>query len=94
MSRITIRIPTPLRGFVDGADEIPVEGNNVREALLELVRRHGDLDRQLFDTDGDLREFVNVFLDDRNIRSLQGLDSPLEQARILNIVPAVAGGRP
>lgn len=93
MSRVTIRIPTPLRSFVDGADEIPVEGNNVREALLELVRQHGDLDRQLFNSDGDLREFVNVFLDDRNIRSLQGLDSPLERVGVLHIVPAVAGGR-
>ena len=93
MSRVNIRIPTPLRSFVDGADEIPVEGNDVREALLQLVRQHGGLDRQLFDSDGELREFINIFLDDRNIRSLQGLDSPLERARVLNIVPAVAGGQ-
>lgn len=92
MSQITIRIPTPLRAFTGGAGEVPVEGSNVREALLELVRNHRELDKQLFNGDGELRNFVNIFVGDRNIRSLEGLDSPLDQPVTLNIVPAVAGG--
>ena len=93
MSAVTVRIPTPLRTFTDGADEIPVQGSNVRDALLELVARHKELDRQLFKTNGELRDFINIFLGDTNIRSLAGLDSPIESAEVLNIVPAVAGGR-
>ena len=93
MSAITVRIPTPLRIFTGGADEIPMEGSNVRDVLLQLVARHGELDKQLFKGDGELRDFINIFLGDTNIRSIAGLDSPIESAEVLNIVPAVAGGR-
>jgi len=93
MTRVTVRIPTPLRGFTGGADEVPVEGTDVRQVLLHLVNHHRGLERQLFRADGELREFINIFLGDRNIRSLDGLDSRVEAAAVVNIVPAVAGGR-
>lgn len=93
MSVVTLRIPTPLRTFTGGADELSVEGTTVGEALRELVARYDGLSRHLFNGDGELREFINIYLDDRNVSSLDGLDSPIEHPSVVTIVPAVAGGR-
>ena len=92
MSVVTIRIPTPLRTLTGGADEVSVEGTTVGEVLRELVTRHQGLSRYLFNGDGELREFINIYVDDRNVSSLDGLDSAVEPAGVLTIVPAVAGG--
>lgn len=92
MSEVTVRIPTPLRSFTSGADEVPIEGSNVGDILRQLAERHEGLSRLLFDTDGDLRQFINIYLDDRNVKSLDGLDSAVSSGDVLNIVPAVAGG--
>jgi molybdopterin synthase sulfur carrier subunit len=92
MSVVSVRIPTPLRRFTAGTDEVDVEGKSVGEALQGLVARHQDLGRHLFDGDGGLRQFINIYLNDRNVRSLAGLDTPVENGTVLTIVPAVAGG--
>ena len=92
MSTVTVRIPTPLRTFTRGADEVPIEGSSVGEILHRLAEQHRGLDRHLFDAEGELRQFINIYVDDRNIRSLQGLDSSVGNGVVLNIVPAVAGG--
>lgn len=92
MSSCTVHIPTPLRPFTGGADEVTAHGTTVREALGSLFADHEGLDGQLLDSEGELRQFVNVFLEGINIRALAGLDSPLSQGAIINIVPAVAGG--
>ncbi len=92
MSPSTIRIPTPLRSFTGGADEVRAHGGTVGEVLNSLFADHEGLDSQLLDGDGQLRQFVNVFLDGTNVRSLSGLDSPVAEHSIIHIVPAVAGG--
>lgn len=93
MSRATVRIPTPLRRFTGGAAEVTVEGATVGEALAALADRHRDLGPQLFDEGGELRRFVNVYLGDRDVRTLERLDSPLGgDGGLIHIVPAVAGG--
>lgn len=92
MSQATVRIPAPLRPLAGGASEVAVEGATVGQALADLGARHqGFLDR-ILDPKGDLRAFVNLYLDDQNVRSLDGLDSSLHDGAILHIVPAVAGG--
>jgi molybdopterin converting factor small subunit len=92
MGRVTIRIPTPLRPFTGGAGQIEVEGATVGQALQALGRRHeGILDR-LLDAEGQIRGFVNIYLGETNVRTLGGLDSPLPDAAVISIVPAVAGG--
>lgn len=92
MSRTIVRIPTPLRAFTGGAAEVGVEAGTVGEALRVLEQRHrGVLDRVL-DEAGEIRGFVNVYLGERNVRSLAGLDTPLPDAGVISIVPAVAGG--
>jgi molybdopterin converting factor small subunit len=89
---VLIRIPTPLRNYTGGADVVAVNGENVADALAALGQRHpGILERVLGD-DGELRQFVNVYLGSANIRTLEGLGTPLETDDILAIIPAVAGG--
>ena len=93
MSQAVIRIPTPLRPYTGGAGEVTVEAATVGEALAALGRAHeGVLDRVL-DPSGDVRGFVNVFVGEKNIRTLGGLSAPVGEATVISIVPAVAGGR-
>jgi len=92
MSSVTIRIPTPLRSFTEGADEVKVNGSTVGEALKALGATHnGVLDRVLT-PEGEVRQFVNIYLGSQNVRSLNGLVTPVAEGAVLSIVPAVAGG--
>lgn len=92
MSAATIRIPMPLRSYTQGAGEITVQASTVREALLALGAEEG-LRERVLSPQGELRQFVNVFVGSRNIRSLSGLETPLAEGDVVTIVPAVAGGR-
>ncbi len=88
-----IRIPTPLRAFTDGEANIEVAGSTVGEALSNLVEQHPDLRAHLFN-DAELRSFVNIFLDDEDIRFMQGLDTEIAGDDSLRIIPSIAGGNP
>ena len=87
----SIRIPTPLRAYTGGESIVEVEGATVAEALTSLVEAHPDLRLHLF-TGDELRSFVNVFIDDEDIRFLQGLDTAIEAGEQLRIIPSIAGG--
>jgi len=89
---VSIRIPTPLRGHVGGASSVELAGATVGEVLRELVLRHEKLHGRLFDEKGELNRFVNVFLNDEDIRFLQGLDTKLKDGDGVKLVPAIAGG--
>ena len=91
---ISIAIPTALRAYVGGAAAIEVEGATVREALDELTRTHTGLAKHLRDGTGKLRSFVNVYLNDEDIRFLADKDdTALKAGDSLIIVPSIAGGR-
>lgn len=90
--RVSVRIPTPLRGHVDGASSVELAGGTVGEVLQQLVVRHEKLRGRLFDEQGQLNRFVNVFLNDEDIRFLQGLESPVKDGDGVKLVPAIAGG--
>jgi sulfur-carrier protein len=90
--RVSVRIPTPLRGHTDGASSVELPGATVGEVLQELTRRHEKLRGRLFDDKGGLNRFVNVFLNDEDIRFLQGLDSKVKDGDGVKLVPAIAGG--
>ena len=90
--RVSVRIPTPLRGHTDGASSVELPGTTVGEVLQELARRHEKLRGRLFDDKGGLNRFVNVFLNDEDIRFLQGLDSKVKDGDGVKLVPAIAGG--
>lgn len=94
MSQATVRIPTPLRSLTGGADEVCVEGSTVGEVLWTLSDRHDGLGGRILDEEGQVRRFVNVFLGSRDVRTLEGLATPVAQGDVLSIIPAVAGGLP
>ncbi len=94
MSKALIRIPAPLRPYTGGADEVHVECDTARQALTSLGETHAGILEKLLNERGELRSFVNVYVGDRNIRSLSGLGTQVVQGDVITIVPAVAGGRP
>ena len=89
MSRI--RIPPQLRGEVGGAREVPAQGGSVRELLDDLLGRFPALRHQLVE-DGDLAPFVNVYVEGEDVRTLDGLDTPVENGSTVILLPAMAGG--
>ena len=89
---IKVRVPAQLRTLTGGVGEVPVEGTTVGEVLKALDATHPGFAERIFDADGGLRRFVNVFLDEEDVRFLDGLGTPVTDGQTLSIVPAVAGG--
>ena len=89
---VSIHIPTPLRPYAGGNAAVPVGGASVGEALGELTRLYPDLRRHIFTDDGRLRAFVNVYLNDEDIRYLKKDATPVREGDSLTIVPSIAGG--
>ena len=89
---ITVRIPTQLRPLTGGAGEVTVEGATIGEVLKALDAAHQGFAERIFDDTGGLRRFVNVFLDDEDVRFLDGLATPVTSGQTVSIIPAVAGG--
>ena len=87
-----IIIPTPLRQYAGKQEAIELKAATVGELLNKLVTTHGDLRRHLYTDDGKLRSFVNVYLNDEDIRYLQQLNTPLKDGDSISILPALAGG--
>jgi len=90
----TVFIPTPLRPFTDQQATVQVAGSNVGEVLQNLVSVHAELRNHLFNTDGKLRSFVNVYVNDEDIRYLSKEQTPVGDKDSVSIVPSVAGGAP
>jgi len=88
----TVRIPPVLRPSTAGESVIPANGANVGEVLRELVDRHPATQGQLFGNDGELNRYVNVYLNDEDVRVLSGLDTPVAAEDTLVLLPAMAGG--
>jgi len=88
----TVRIPGSLRQQVGGASSLEVDGGTVREILESLAAQHPGIRGRLLDDGGRLRRFVNVFVDDEDIRHRDGLHTPVEPGQRVSILPAVAGG--
>jgi molybdopterin converting factor small subunit len=90
----TVRIPPVLRPSVGGEREVTAEGSNVGEVLNALAEAHPDTRNQLFGPDGDLNRYVNVYVNDEDVRVLDGLDTAVADRDTLVILPAMAGGAP
>ncbi len=88
----TIRIPPVLRAQTGGQPEIEADGSNVGEVLRALTTAHPDTESQLFGPDGDLNRYVNVYLNDEDVRVLDGLDTAVSDGDTVVILPAMAGG--
>jgi len=90
----TIKIPPVLRQQTDGEAEIAVDGRTVGDALLALADRHPETNDQLFSPEGELNRYVNVYLNDEDVRVLDGLDTSVSETDTVVILPAMAGGSP
>ena len=87
-----IKIPPVLRSSVGGEREVEAGGSDVGAVLRDLADQHPSLQSQLFGADGALNRYVNVYLNDEDVRVLQGLDTAVGDGDTLNILPAMAGG--
>jgi molybdopterin/thiamine biosynthesis adenylyltransferase/rhodanese-related sulfurtransferase/molybdopterin converting factor small subunit len=92
MTRVTVRLPMPLRRFTDGAAEVTILTNSVGAALVALTEIHPETRSRLFSPQGEVRRFVKVFLDDEDISNLSGLETALTDGSVLSIILAVSGG--
>lgn len=90
---IAIQIPTPLRQYTDDEAEVVVEGATVGEVMSSLVNRHSGLKPHLYTEQGELRSFVNLFLNDEDVRYLERENTAVQQGDQLAIIPSIAGGR-
>ena len=87
-----VRIPTPLRAYTNGQSDVPVNGSTVGEALGDLLQQHPGLKPHLYNNEA-LRPYVNLFLGEDNVRDLSGLETALQPADRLMIIPSIAGGK-
>lgn len=90
---VIVEVPTPLRRFTGDQSEVPVDGATVEEALRRAVERHPKLERHLYTEDGALRSFVNVFVNEDDIRHLDKGQTAVSDGDRISIIPSIAGGR-
>jgi len=88
-----IHIPTPLRQYAGKQATVDVKAESIADALSDLVAQHPDLRRHLYTDDGKLRAFVNVYLNDEDVRYLQKEATAVKDGDTISIVPSIAGGR-
>jgi molybdopterin converting factor small subunit len=88
-----VHIPTPLRQYAGKQSAVDVKATSIADALTDLVAQHPELRRHLYTEDGKLRAFVNVYLNDEDIRYLQKEATLVSEGDTISIVPSIAGGR-
>jgi molybdopterin synthase sulfur carrier subunit len=88
---VLVRIPIPLRRFVEGRSVVEAQGRTVSQVLGDLGFRYPGVQQRLYDSSG-LRPFVNIYLNDEDIRFLSGEDTPVKDGDLISVVPAIAGG--
>lgn len=89
---VKVRIPTPLRKLTNGNDEVPAAGRKVSEVLDDLEKNYPGIKERICEPDGKLRRFVNLYLNDEDIRFKKNLETELNDNDELSIIPAIAGG--
>ena len=92
MMAVKIVIPTPLRPYAGKHETVEVDGRTVGEALERLTREFAELRRHLYTDDGKLRSFVNIYINDEDIRYLEKEQTALKENDVISIVPSIAGG--
>jgi sulfur-carrier protein len=90
---VKIRIPSPLRTFTQGADIVEVSGGTVSEVLDALMAKAAGIETRLYKSPGQLNRFVNVYVNDEDVRFLSNLQTPVKDGDEVAIVPAIAGGK-
>jgi len=89
---VKVRIPTPLRQITNGVDLVELQSGTVATLLSELSTKFNGIDKRLFKQPGELNRFVNIYVNDEDIRFLDNLSTPVKDGDDVSIVPAIAGG--
>ena len=89
---VVVRIPTPLRKFTNGQGEIKIDANNVVELIVSLEKNYPGMKSRLCDDAGQIRKFINVFINEEDIRFKENMNTALKDGDDISIVPAIAGG--
>jgi len=89
---IKVRIPTPLRKLTEGKDEVTATGGNIREVIDDLERHYPGIKERICEEGGKVRRFVNIYLNDQDIRFGNNLETKLKDGDEISIIPAIAGG--
>ena len=89
---VKVRIPTPLRGLTKGQGEVEGKGGSINELIENLERQYGGLKERICDETGSVRRFINIYVNEEDIRFLQGTATVLKAGDLVSIVPAIAGG--
>lgn len=89
---VRVRVPTPLRKYTQGADEVAAQGANIRSMVDDLETHYPGIKERICDETGKVRRFVNVFVNGEDIRFLQNMETSLKEGDNISIVPAIAGG--
>lgn len=89
---VRVRVPTPLRKFTQGSDEVDASGDTVLAMLEDLEQNHPGIKERIMDESGKVRRFVNVYVNGDDIRFLKNVDTALKDGDSISIVPAIAGG--
>ena len=87
-----IIIPTPLRKFTNNQASVATNGSTIKESINSLAQIYPELQKHLFDTQGDIRNFVRIYLGDEDINQLDRENTPVDEESVISIVPAIAGG--
>ena len=89
---VTVRIPTPIRRVTNGEDKVTVSGDTLKQIIEAMEEQYPGIKASLCDDKGDLRSFVNIYINGEDVRFLSGIDSPVNSGDEVSIIPAVAGG--
>ena len=89
---VSVRIPTILRNYTDGASEVAAEGSTLGEVLDDLESNHNGIKARVLDDAGEIRRFVNVYVGNDDVRFLDNLETPTPDGTQISVIPAVAGG--
>ncbi len=89
---IKVRIPTPLRPMTGGKNEVEIAGSTVAEIIDNLGSAHPGIKERLYDEQGEVRRFINIYVNEEDIRFLTGKETPLKDGDQVSIIPAIAGG--
>jgi molybdopterin synthase sulfur carrier subunit len=89
---VLVRIPTPLQTLTGGSPQVKADGATARELLADLESKYAGIGERLLDGEGRLRRFVNLYLNDEDVRFLENLETPVKPGDTVSIVPAIAGG--
>ena len=89
---IIVEIPSALKQYVNNHDQVEVSGNSIEEAFINLCKEYSGLKQNLFDENGNFRSFINIYLNDNDIRYADGMHSIVKDGDSIQIVPSIAGG--